>query len=64
MFIKVTHTPCVDRQPLSSTHLFTGGIVKKDEAYVELEAMKMIMPLKAGYCDWGASAWLEYYDML
>ncbi|CAL1129637.1 unnamed protein product [Cladocopium goreaui] len=24
-----------------------GGIVKKDEAYVELEAMKMIMPLKA-----------------
>eukprot|EP00438_Fugacium_kawagutii_P017620 Skav201062 [mRNA] locus=scaffold2848:157219:163742:- [translate_table: standard] len=25
-----------------------GGTVKKDEAYVELEAMKMIMPLKAG----------------
>eukprot|EP00913_Durusdinium_trenchii_P031867 g29845.t1 len=24
-----------------------GGLVKKDEAYVELEAMKMIMPLKA-----------------
>lgn len=25
-----------------------GGLVKKDEAYVELEAMKMIMPLKVG----------------
>ena len=24
-----------------------GGMVKKDQAYVELEAMKMIMPLKA-----------------
>ena len=44
MSIKVAHTPW----PLSPAHLFTGGIVKKDEAYVELEAMKMIMPLKAG----------------
>ena len=28
-----------------------GGLVKKDEAYVELEAMKMIMPLKVGVGD-------------
>ena len=56
MSIKVAHTqtytmscPCVGRiwQTASESNAVTGGIVKKDEAYVELEAMKMIMPLKA-----------------
>lgn len=27
---------------------FRGGSVQKGQAYVELEAMKMVMPLKAG----------------
>ena len=32
---------------VNGMQMVAGGMVKKDQAYVELEAMKMIMPLKA-----------------
>jgi hypothetical protein len=34
---------------------FRGGSVQKGQAYVELEAMKMVMPLKAG-ATWAGSS--------